>query len=259
MVHASRKYCQCFVLLYVIVLQTQAAVATNGDECWWTGCQPRTWAVVGCAQYNRTQLNVKECVGGSEYYCCTPDHRVVPSANDCWWTGCQPNSWAVKGCDSYNRTEKNRMACEWDGFRYECCARLETAVPNTHAVPDTHVVPDTYAVPDAHPDENCWWTGCQPNSWAVKGCDHYNRTEKNRMACEWDGFRYECCARPETTDPDIDIRSNFNDNCWWSECQPTDKSDRGCPPNAVRTGFHPCPGGDLLQCCWKNISTDGNM
>lgn len=43
------------------------------------------------------------------------------------------------------------------------------------------------------PGADCWWTGCQPNSWAVKGCDNYNRTETDRMECE-DGFMYKCCT-----------------------------------------------------------------
>jgi hypothetical protein len=41
--------------------------------------------------------------------------------------------------------------------------------------------------------EDCWWTGCQPNSWAVVGCDQYGRKEKGREGCTG-GNKYNCCA-----------------------------------------------------------------
>lgn len=133
--------------------------------------------MTGCGQYNRTELNAKDCAGGSEYYCCPPEE--VEPADDCWWTGCQPNSWAVKGCDSYNRTERERTACEPEGFKYECCSARNR---NT----------------TGYPDENCWWSGCQPK----------------------------------------------------------DQIGRGCPPNTVRTGSDACPDGDLFQCCSKTTPVD---
>ena len=40
--------------------------------------------------------------------------------------------------------------------------------------------------------DSCWETGCQPNSWAVKGCGQYSLTEGGRTACP-DGFKYLCC------------------------------------------------------------------
>lgn len=45
--------------------------------------------------------------------------------------------------------------------------------------------------------QDCWWTGCQPNSWAVKGCAQYNRQERGKQACHatgGSGHRYHCCA-----------------------------------------------------------------
>ncbi|XP_026813409.1 uncharacterized protein LOC113553990 [Rhopalosiphum maidis] len=191
MVFASYEQCKCFVLLlYIISSQTYAITffTAGKEECWWTGCQLSTWAVIGCDQYNRTQKNVKECDGGSEYYCCMQDSeaQVQLAVDDCWWTGCQPNDWAIKGCDSYNRTERNRMVCGVDGFRYECCARSDTA---TASNPDSRDYPD--------------------------------------------------------------------ENCKWSECQPKEKSYRGCRPDTVQIGLHACPGGDLFQCCSKKIPVDG--
>ncbi len=46
--------------------------------------------------------------------------------------------------------------------------------------------------------QNCWWTGCQPNSWKVTGCGQYNRQERGKQACQANGGsgnKYHCCAR----------------------------------------------------------------
>ncbi|KAK9506989.1 hypothetical protein O3M35_008827 [Rhynocoris fuscipes] len=39
---------------------------------------------------------------------------------------------------------------------------------------------------------DCWKTGCQLNSWAVKGCAQYGRKETGRSSCNG-GFIYTCC------------------------------------------------------------------
>lgn len=70
-------------------------------------------------------------------------------------------------------------------------------------------------VVDKKSSGDCWWTGCQPNSWAVKGCDNYNRTETDRTECE-DGFKYKCCANDSRKETD-------SDNC--AECQMKDIGD----------------------------------
>ncbi|CAL8132456.1 unnamed protein product [Orchesella dallaii] len=46
--------------------------------------------------------------------------------------------------------------------------------------------------------QDCWWTGCQPNDWAVTGCSAFGRSEGARERC-WDsrgveGHKYNCCA-----------------------------------------------------------------
>jgi len=41
--------------------------------------------------------------------------------------------------------------------------------------------------------DDCWWTGCQSDSWAVKGCDQYGRVEGQRRQCSG-GNEYYCCA-----------------------------------------------------------------
>jgi len=47
--------------------------------------------------------------------------------------------------------------------------------------------------------QDCWTTGCQPNDWAVTGCNQYDREERSRERC-WDnrgveGNKYTCCTR----------------------------------------------------------------
>lgn len=46
------------------------------SDCWTTGCQPKTWAIVGCAQYKKTEMDKFPCTdaNGSDgymYHCCT--------------------------------------------------------------------------------------------------------------------------------------------------------------------------------------------
>lgn len=44
-------------------------------DCWTTGCQPDTWAVVGCGQYEKTEKNKFSCPGGFSYECCTKNEQ----------------------------------------------------------------------------------------------------------------------------------------------------------------------------------------
>jgi len=46
-------------------------------------------------------------------------------------------------------------------------------------------------------EADCWWTGCQLDTWAVKGCDSYNRTETDRKECDG-GSLYYCCNETTT-------------------------------------------------------------
>jgi hypothetical protein len=50
--------------------------------------------------------------------------------------------------------------------------------------------------------EDCWWTGCQPDAWAVKGCDQYGRMELGREGCPG-GNKYNCCAGGPGRDTDV--------------------------------------------------------
>lgn len=92
----------------------------------------------------------------------------------------------MTGCDQYNRTQKNVTDCA-GGSAYYCCQIVVVV-----------------AADKKPPGGDCWWTGCQPDSWAVRGCGAYDRTETDRAECE-DGFVYKCCAADDAeteTDPD---------------------------------------------------------
>ncbi|XP_050437308.1 uncharacterized protein LOC126843676 [Adelges cooleyi] len=216
-----------FLLLHVY--------STKGEnECWWTGCQPNTWAVTGCGQYNRTQEDIRSCTDGSEYYCCPIDEKPKSSNEDCWWTGCQPNTWAVTGCDQYDREQEDIRSCT-DGSEYYCCAIVEEPESSK---------------------EDCWWTGCQPSTWAVTGCDQYNRTEKDKSPCDG-GFEYECCELSDKdTHDDKDEKPVFLDDfCWWSGCVPNNWTGAYCPLKTILNQTAICDEEDdsiMAQCCTNN-------
>ncbi|ODM90350.1 hypothetical protein Ocin01_16331 [Orchesella cincta] len=46
---------------------------------------------------------------------------------------------------------------------------------------------------------SCWWTGCQPRDWAVRGCSHYDQDERENQECRDDrgveGNKYLCCPK----------------------------------------------------------------
>lgn len=43
----------------------------------------------------------------------------------------------------------------------------------------------------------CWDTGCQPDAWAVRGCEQYGMAEVKSAPCEGRGFVYSCCHRDQ--------------------------------------------------------------
>lgn len=51
---------------------------------------------------------------------------------------------------------------------------------------------------------DCWTTGCQPNDWAVVGCEQYKKIERQKFPCTG-GYKYDCCTKnanfTETTTP----------------------------------------------------------
>ncbi|CAL8128785.1 unnamed protein product [Orchesella dallaii] len=44
---------------------------------------------------------------------------------------------------------------------------------------------------------NCWWTGCQPTDWAVRGCEQYGMSQRGNRGCRdgrgVQGDEYQCC------------------------------------------------------------------
>ncbi|XP_060837335.1 modular serine protease-like [Rhopalosiphum padi] len=236
MVFVSYRYCQCFVLLYIITSQTYAAISS--EKCWWTGCQLSTWAVTGCKQYNRIERNVKNCTGGSEYYCCLPDPEVTP-AEDCWWTGCQSNSWAVKGCDSYNRIEKKRTACEANGFKYECCTRHNTANRNPE---------DTFNGANGQSIERS--AICDGRADCSDGSDETNNLCA-KQTCQSYTYRckYGACV-------DNSAKCNGKNDC-------VDGSDENLPECNISNGSPKCPEHQYKcksgQCIDRTSTCDGTQ
>ncbi len=100
----------------------------------------------------------------------------------CWWTGCQPTTWKVRGCnlDMDQRATEN---CE-GGNKYRCCPKNATTPRNTTAPSNT--------TDNSKPTAKCWWTGCQPRSWAVRGCNSEGMEERLTLDCKG-GNRYQCC------------------------------------------------------------------
>jgi hypothetical protein len=56
---------------FAVILCLGSVVKVKGQDCWWTGCQLDSWAVVGCNQYGRVESGKEDCSGGKKYKCCT--------------------------------------------------------------------------------------------------------------------------------------------------------------------------------------------
>lgn len=114
--------------LIVVVILIVGNVTTAADECWWTGCQPDTWAERGCNGNRMEQRALEECEGGMKYRCCRQNRSAANTTitNElvqtpgCWWTGCQPMTWAVRGCNQDGMEERRSLECK-NGNRYQCC------------------------------------------------------------------------------------------------------------------------------------------
>jgi len=51
---------------------------------------------------------------------------------------------------------------------------------------------------------DCWDTGCQLDSWLVKGCDHYGMKEIKRKPCDG-GNVYSCCHQYNSIDTSLQL------------------------------------------------------
>ncbi|RWS26331.1 hypothetical protein B4U80_05562 [Leptotrombidium deliense] len=123
--------------------------------------------------------------------------------------------------------------------------------------------------------EECWWSGCQLDSWAEIGCfpeDEWHPV--NKTQCDGGNF-YKCCktepgmlengnATLKTTQRwfkrlNFEKSKLFNlikgdrSDCWWSGCQPNHWSERGCFPSDQWQAVESmeCETGDKFHCCKK--------
>ncbi|KAJ6649032.1 Endochitinase, partial [Pseudolycoriella hygida] len=62
------------------ILQGSSNPGSSGSaNCWWSGCQPTTWAQRGCFPADKwVQSKSESCSGGNKYYCCARSGSVTP-------------------------------------------------------------------------------------------------------------------------------------------------------------------------------------
>lgn len=101
----------------------------------------------------------------------------------------------------------------------------------------------------------CWDTGCQLNSWAVKGCAQYNMRETGRRNCNG-GVIYSCCDGQSSNVVNRQAPSVVNpaapasNSCWDTGCQLSSWAVRGCEQyGRVATKTRSCSGGTIYTCC----------
>lgn len=100
-----------------------AALRHVRGECWDTGCQPDSWLVKGCEEYDgMTEIKRVPCKNGHVYTCCYQRNSIEPSKQLCRGTECHLHSWSVKGCEQYDMIEVERLPCSArEGYVYFCC------------------------------------------------------------------------------------------------------------------------------------------
>lgn len=51
-------------------------------DCWWSGCQPNSWAQRGCFPADQWRQSKSErCQGGDRYFCCPAGGSPNPPVN----------------------------------------------------------------------------------------------------------------------------------------------------------------------------------
>ncbi|KAK7578014.1 hypothetical protein V9T40_010219 [Parthenolecanium corni] len=231
---------------------------TVKPKCWDTGCQQDSWQVRGCEQYDMIEVGQKWCDGGRIYSCCDknatkPSAVAQPAKPKCWETGCQLDSWAVRGCEQYHMTEIGQRPCH-QGLIYSCCEKNSTNAPVGGSTPigsestaTPLVIIVTPSTPAAASKPKCWDTGCQLDSWAVRGCEQYGMVETGQKQCP-NGIVYSCCENNSTVSS-IQLKPK----CWDTGCQLDSWAVRGCEQyGMVETGQKQCPNGIVYSCCENN-------
>ncbi|XP_026686852.1 uncharacterized protein LOC103519596 [Diaphorina citri] len=196
------------VVCLVVGVAQWGYVATQGDDCRWTGCEQNDWATKGCEHLGMQEQEDRRtpCDGGNKYLCCP---RKEEEKAKCWWTSCQHDDWIITGCEQYERVETNKKTCKDTNYhKYQCCPQGVQPDDKPAAEPTTPAVPP-----------GCRWTGCEHNDWAQKGCEHLGMQEKEdrRTPCDG-GNKYLCCPRKEEE----------KSQCWWTSCQHDDWIITGC-------------------------------
>lgn len=89
----------------------------------------------------------------------------------------------------------------------------------------------------------CWDTGCQQDTWLVKGCEQYlGMTEIKREPCK-NGHVYSCCYQKNSIDPSQRL-------CWATKCHLNSWPIKGCQQyNMIEVERSPCDQGYVYFCC----------
>ncbi|RWS28496.1 uncharacterized protein B4U80_06603 [Leptotrombidium deliense] len=246
-----------FFILIVVICYLTVKVNSN---CWWTGCQPFSWAQRGCDVYNMDEQKQADCDEGTKFYCCAKAKKEKKekksssggsTARECWWTGCQPSSWAQRGCGVYNMDEIASEECE-DGDKYQCCSKIKSSSSTSRSSSSSSKRASTSSALQSEPKKReCWWTGCQPTSWAKRGCGVYNMVEIGNEECS-DGDKYHCCEKIKTEESE-EKTSNSGGQCWWTGCQPTSWAQRGCDVYDMdEVDNEECSDGNKFRCCSRS-------
>lgn len=97
--------------------------------------------------------------------------------------------------------------------------------------------------------EGCWWTGCQPTTWEVRGCNP-GMEQLAMENCEG-GDKYRCCpvTGNATSQSTTTNTLPHTPGCWWTGCQPFNWGNRGCSEGMDERITSDCEGGNRYQCC----------
>lgn len=100
---------------------------TDGS-CWWTGCQKKDWAVRGCEQYEKVEMDQRTCEGGTEYHCCDPSTPEPPASGgnpkeECWWSSCMLTNTSSFICPEGLRRGGSEYCGEGETM-FECCGKV---------------------------------------------------------------------------------------------------------------------------------------
>jgi len=170
------------ILIFTVAFLTSTV---NGD-CWWTGCQPDSWAVTGCAQYNMQTVEQTPCPGGKKYHCCSggapnpnpnpnpPPNGVQISQNE-FRSAVTSNGYPSPSTSQYN-SFMSQMSRGQINTKQEAAMALAQFLHESGGL--------VYKKEIACAQSNC------PNDYRTPGCDapgqyYYGRGYIQLSWCEW--------------------------------------------------------------------------